>query len=76
MEGAAARADLVIVQSPETFVTTRTGIQNPTLARLYGKDQSAGMAEAGNLREAVPDHESGFCSRPTRNMGLPDGQSS
>jgi hypothetical protein len=37
IEGGAARADLVIVQSPETFVKTRTGILNPTLALWTGK---------------------------------------
>jgi putative sterol carrier protein len=36
-EGRAASADLVIIQSPETFVKTRTGIQNPLLALLTGK---------------------------------------
>jgi putative sterol carrier protein len=53
-EGRAARADLVIVQSPETFVKTRTGIQNPTLALWTGKIQVYGLRNLATFEKLFP----------------------
>jgi putative sterol carrier protein len=53
-EGRAARADLVIMQSPETFVRTRTGIQNPTLALWTGKIKARGLSNLGTFEKLFP----------------------
>jgi putative sterol carrier protein len=54
IEGRAARADLVIIQSPETFVKTRTGIQNPTLALLTGTIKVRGWQNLGTFGKLFP----------------------
>jgi putative sterol carrier protein len=53
-EGKAARADLVIIQSPETFVKTRTGIQNPTLALLTGTIKVRGWQNLWTFGKLFP----------------------
>lgn len=53
-EGRAARADLVIIQSPETFVKTRTGIENPTLALWRGKIKVRGLRNLGTFEKLFP----------------------
>jgi len=53
-EGRAEHADLVIIQSPETFVKTRTGIQNPLLALLTGSIKVRGWQNLGTFRKLFP----------------------
>ena len=53
-EGRAAYADLVMIQSPETFVKTRTGIQNTTLAILTGQIQVRGWQNLGTFGKLFP----------------------
>jgi putative sterol carrier protein len=53
-EGRAAYADLVLIQSPETFVKTRTGIQNTTLAILTGQIQVRGWQNLGTFGKLFP----------------------
>jgi hypothetical protein len=64
MEGRAARADLVIVQSPETFVTTRTGIQHPPLALRRGKIQVQGLRKLGTFEKLFPFTSLDFAPAP------------
>jgi putative sterol carrier protein len=53
-EGKSASADLVIIQSPETFVKTRTGIQNPIQALLTGKIRVRGWQNLGTFGKLFP----------------------
>ena len=53
-EGLVGRADLVITQSPETFVRTRTGIENPTLALWKGKIKVCGLRNLGIFEKLFP----------------------
>jgi putative sterol carrier protein len=64
IEGRAAHADLVIVQSPETFVKTRTGIQNPTLAFWTGKIQVQGLHNLGTFEKLFPITSLDFSPAP------------
>jgi putative sterol carrier protein len=59
-EGRTARADLVITQSPETFVETRTGIQHPTLALLTGKMKARGWRNLGTFEKLFPNQSLDF----------------
>jgi hypothetical protein len=63
-EGAAARADLVIVQSPETFVKTRTGIQHPTLALGTGQIQVQGLRNLASFEKLFPITSLDFAPAP------------
>jgi putative sterol carrier protein len=63
-EGGAARADLVIVQSPETFVKTRTGIENPTLALWTGKIKVHGLRNLGTFEKLFPIKSLDFAPAP------------
>lgn len=63
-EGMAARADLVIIQSPETFVKTRTGIENPTLALWTGKINVRGLRNLGNFEKLFPIKSLDFAPAP------------
>lgn len=63
-EGRAARADLVIVQSPETFVTTRTGIENPTLALGTGKIRVQGLGNLATFEKLFPITSLDFAPAP------------
>jgi putative sterol carrier protein len=53
-EGRAAHADLVMIQSPETFVRTRTGVENPTLALWTGKIKVRGLRNLGTFEKLFP----------------------
>jgi putative sterol carrier protein len=53
-EGRSAFADLVIIQTPETFVKTMTGIQNPTLALLTGTIKVRGWQNLGTFGKLFP----------------------
>jgi putative sterol carrier protein len=53
-EGRSAHADLVIIQSPETFVKTRTGIQSPILALLTGTIKVRGWQNLGTFEKLFP----------------------
>jgi hypothetical protein len=77
MEGRAARADLVIVQSPETFVRTRTGIQHPTLALRRGKIKVQGLRKLGTFEKLFPFTSLDFAPVPRDTWdGRMDGQAS
>jgi len=56
-EGRAASADLVIVQRPENVCQNQDRHPEPYAGSLDGQDPVAGIAQSGNLREGVPDHE-------------------
>jgi hypothetical protein len=62
--GKAAHADLVIVQSPETFIKTRTGIQNRMLALWTGKIQVQGWRNLGTFRKLFPIKSLDFAPAP------------
>src|SRR5260370_35718934 len=53
-EGRAVHAELVIIQSPETFVRTRTGIENPTLALWTGKIKVRVSRNLGTFEKLFP----------------------
>ncbi|HEY6410113.1 MAG TPA: DinB family protein [Ktedonobacteraceae bacterium] len=53
-EGRAAQPDLLISQSPETFVKTRTGIQKPVLALLTRKIKVRGLRKLGTFEKLFP----------------------
>lgn len=64
IEGAAARADMVIVQSPETFVKTRTGILNPRLALWTGKVKVHGLRNLATFEKVFPITSLDFAPAP------------
>jgi hypothetical protein len=53
-EGRAERADLVMTQSPETFVATFAGIRNPMLLMLTGKLRIKGFRTLGTFGKIFP----------------------
>ena len=53
-EGRAAYADLVMIQSPETFVKTRTGIEDLRLALLKGKIKVHGLRNLATFEKLFP----------------------
>ena len=69
-KGRPACADLVITQSPETFVKTRTGIQKPFLARLSGKIRVRGWRNLGTFGKLFPIQSLDFAPSPTRAFDL------
>jgi len=70
IEGRAARADLVIVQSPETFVKTRTGIEKPFLARLSGKIRVRGWRNLGIFEKLFPIQSLDFAPAPVESLDV------
>ena len=68
-EGRAAHADLVIIQSPETFVKTRTGIENPTLALWTGKIKVRGLRNLGTFEKLFPIKSLDFAPAPQETLG-------
>jgi len=64
--GKAAQADLVIVQSPETFVRTRTGIEHPTLALRTGKITVRGWGKLGAFGKVFPIKSLDFAPAPMK----------
>lgn len=68
-EGMAARADLMIIQSPETFVKTRTGIENPTLALWTGKIKMRGLRNLGTFEKLFPIKSLDFAPAPLEALG-------
>ena len=64
------RADLVIIQSPETFVRTRTGIENPTLALWMGKIKVRGLRNLGTFEKLFPIKSLDFAPAPIGMLGL------
>jgi putative sterol carrier protein len=69
-EGRAARADLVIIQSPETFVKTRTGIENPTLALWTGKIKVHGLRNLGTFEKLFPIKSLDFAPAPVGTLDV------
>lgn len=69
-EGRAARADLVIIQSPETFVRTRTGIENPTLALWTGKIKVLGLQNLGTFEKLFPIKSLDFAPAPVGTLDM------
>jgi putative sterol carrier protein len=69
IEGAAAHADLVIVQSPETFVKTRTGIQNPMLALWTRKIKVQGLRNLATFEKVFPITSLDFAPAPRETWG-------
>ena len=69
-EGRAVCADLVITQSPETFVKTRTGIENPTLALLTGKIKVSGWRNLRTFEKLFPIKSLDFAPAPVEALGL------
>lgn len=53
-EERAARADLVMTQTPETFVKTLAGMHNPMLAMLTRRIQVRGFRNLGRFSKLVP----------------------
>lgn len=53
-EGRAERADLVMTQSPETFVATFAGIRHPLLLMLTGKLKVKGFRALGTFGKLFP----------------------
>jgi hypothetical protein len=62
--GRAAHADLVMIQSPETFVKTRTGIEHPALALLTGKLKVRGWRNLGTFEKLFPVKSLDFAPAP------------
>jgi putative sterol carrier protein len=69
-EGRAAHADLVIIQSPETFVKTRTGIENPTLALWTGRIKVRGLRNLGTFEKLFPIKNLDFAPAPVGTFDL------
>ncbi len=63
-EGSAAHADLVMIQSPETFVKTRTGIEHPKLAMLTGKIKLRGLQKLEVFENLFPIKSLDFAPLP------------
>lgn len=60
------RADLLIVQSPETFMRTRTGIEHPTLALWTGKIKVRGWDRLGVFEKLFPIKCLDFAPAPVK----------
>jgi hypothetical protein len=54
----------VIVQSPETFVKTRTGIENPTLALWTGKIKVHGLRNLATFEKVFAITSLDFAPAP------------
>jgi len=69
-EGRAASADLVMIQSPETFVKTRTGIENPRLALWTGKIKVRGWQNLGTFEKLFPIKSLDFAPAPAGMLAM------
>ncbi|HKV59999.1 MAG TPA: DinB family protein [Ktedonobacteraceae bacterium] len=69
-EGRAAHVDVVMIQSPETFVKTRTGIEHPRLARLSGKIKVRGLGNLGTFEKLFPIKSLDFAPAPVGTLGV------
>lgn len=69
-EGRATQAELVIVQSPETFVRTRTGIERPRLARWRGKIKVSGWGKLGMFEKLFPIKSLDFAPVPVKVLNV------
>src|SRR5262249_18304142 len=69
-EGRATQAELVIVQSPETFVRTRTGIEPPRLGRWRGKSKVSGWGKLGMFERLFPIESLDFAPAPVRVLNV------
>jgi len=67
-EGMAAYADLVIIQSPETFVRTRTGIETPKLALGMGKIKVHGLWNLVTFEQLFPIKSLDFAPAPVETL--------
>jgi putative sterol carrier protein len=65
-EGRAAQPDLLLSQSPETFVKTRTGMQKPVLALLSRKIKVRGLRKLGTFEKLFPIRSLDFAPAPQR----------
>jgi putative sterol carrier protein len=65
-EGRAAQPDLLISQSPETFVKTRTGMQQPVLALLSRKIKVRGLRKLRTFEKLFPIRSLDFAPAPQR----------
>ncbi|HEY6410246.1 MAG TPA: DinB family protein [Ktedonobacteraceae bacterium] len=69
-EGRTARADLVMIQSPETFVKTRTGIEHLRLTMLAGKIKVHGLRNLGTFEKLFPIKSLDFAPAPAGTLDL------
>ena len=60
----------MITQSPETFVKTRTGIENHTLALLTGKIKVSGWRNLRTFEKLFPIKSLDFAPAPVEALGL------
>jgi putative sterol carrier protein len=65
-EGRAAQPDLLISQSAETFVKTRTGMQKPVLALLSRKIKVRGLRKLLTFEKLLPIRSLDFAPAPQR----------
>jgi hypothetical protein len=54
----------MIIQSPETFVRTRTGIENPSLALWTGKIKVRGLRNLRTFEKLFPIKSLDFAPAP------------
>ena len=69
-EGSTAYADLVMIQSPETFVKTRTGIENLRLALLKGKIKVHGLRNLATFEKLFPVKSLDFAPAPAGTLDV------
>jgi putative sterol carrier protein len=69
-EGRAAYADLVMTQSPETFVKTRTGIEDLRLAVLKGKIKVHGLRNLATFEKLFPIKSLDFAPAPAGTLDM------
>ena len=69
-ERRATQAELVIVQSPETFVRTRTGIEHPRLARWRGKIKVSDRGKLGTFEKLFPIKSLDFAPAPVKVLNV------
>ena len=62
--------DLMISQSPETFVKTRTGIEHPMLALWTGKIKVHGWRKLGVFEKLFPIQSLDFAPAPVEMLNL------
>ena len=69
-QGRAAYADLVMIQSPETFVKTRTGIDDLRLALLKGKIKVHGLRNLATFEKLFPIKSLDFAPAPAGTLDV------
>ncbi len=69
-EGRAAYADLVMIQSPETFVKTRTGIEDLRLALLKGKIKVHELRNLATFEKLFPIKSLDFAPAPAGTLDV------